>query len=104
VIQPVAVDDGVSRRFEELDVLQTDLPHLLGGPLRSAADVALMLRQRADARDGEILFQLLNVAIPLHVDEIDDLADVVHICLRRVPMTRPTYGVVGCSMGRSVRS
>ena len=47
----------------------------VGRPLCGAADVAACSRQRADAGDGEVLLQLVDVAIAVDVDEIDD---VVH--------------------------
>ena len=37
------------------------------------ADVAACSRQRADARDGEVVLQLVDVAIAMEIDEIDDL-------------------------------
>ena len=32
-----------------------------------------MLRQRADARESRVFLQLVEIAIAVHVDEIDDL-------------------------------
>ena len=77
--EPIAVHDRVARGLDQLDVLQADLPHLVGGPFRAATHIGLMLGQRADAGNGEELLQLVDVAIALHVDEVDDLVDVVHV-------------------------
>ena len=73
--QPVAIDDRVAWCLDEADVVEADASHLLGGPLGTAADVAGMLRQRADARNGEVGLQLLDVAVAIGVDVVDD---VVH--------------------------
>ena len=78
-IQPFAVDDRVARRFEQPHVLEADALHVIGAPLGRAPHVGLMLGKRADARNGEVLLQLVDVAIALHVDVINDLVDVVHV-------------------------
>ena len=77
--EPVAVDDRVARRVDQPHVLQADAPHLLRAPVGAAPDVGGVLRQRADARDREKRLQLVEVAIAIDVDEIDD---VVHGMLR----------------------
>ena len=74
--EPVAVDHGVPRRRNEPDVLQTDAAHLVGAPFGAALHVAGVLGQRADARDREQRFQLIEVLLAVHVDEIDDLLHV----------------------------
>ncbi len=74
-IEPVAVDDGIARGVDQADVLHPGRGQRVGGPLRRAPHVALVLRQRADARDGEVLLEFLDVSIAVDVDEIDD---VVH--------------------------
>ena len=52
---------------------------LVDQPLRRGATIAGMVGERADARDGEVLLQLLDVLVAVGVDEIDD---VVHRALR----------------------
>ena len=74
--EPVAIDDGVAGRFEEPDIGQADAAHLVGRPFGAAAHIAGMLRQRADARNREVSLQLLDVAVTIGVDEVDD---VVHV-------------------------
>jgi hypothetical protein len=69
--QPVAVDDGVAGRVDQADVLHADALQFLRRPLGTAAHVAGVLRQRADAGDREVLLQLVDVAIAVHVDEIN---------------------------------
>jgi hypothetical protein len=71
--QPVAVHDRVARCFDEADIAEADAPHLLGGPLGAAANVAGVLRQRADARNGEVSLQLLDVTIAIRMDIVDDV-------------------------------
>ena len=74
--QPVAVDDGKAGRLDQPHVLHADAPHLVGRPLGAALHVAGMLGQRADARDGEVRLELLDVTVAVGVDEVDD---VVHV-------------------------
>src|SRR5690606_3394237 len=52
----------------------------IGGPLRGTAHVGVMLRERADARDREVLLQLLDVPVTVDVDEVDDLIHGSMIC------------------------
>ena len=87
--QPVAVDDGVAGRFDEPDVVEADAAHLLGRPLGAAPDVAGVLRQGADARNREVGLQLLDVAVTVRVDEVDD---VVHW---RSAFSVSALGVIG---------
>src|SRR5262245_56497289 len=90
------------------DVLQADLPHLVRGPLCAPPYVGLMLRQRADARDGQKVLQLVDVSIALHVDEIHNLVDAFHVDSPPVstgcsdarsadPFDRPTLSTIRCS-------
>jgi hypothetical protein len=65
-------------RFDQPHVLEADPPHLVGGPLRAAAHVGGMLGKRADARNGQIPFELLDVSIAARVDVVDD---AVHGCV-----------------------
>src|SRR6185436_18697928 len=67
-----------SRRVDQPDVLEADTFEVVGAPLRGTPHVALVLRQRADARNGEVLFQLVDVAVALYVDVVDDFIDVLH--------------------------
>ena len=76
--QPVAVDDREAGRVDQLDVLQPDAAHLLRRPVRAALHVGRVLRQRADAGDGEVLLELVDVVVAVRIDEVDD---VVHNCL-----------------------
>ena len=76
--QPVAVDDRVARRVDELHVLETDAPHLIAAPLRAAPHVRGVLGQRADAGNRQQTFQLVEIFLAVHVDEVDH---VVHIHL-----------------------
>ena len=75
--EPVAIDDRVAGRLDQPDVLQPDAAHLLGGPLGAAPHVLLMLRQRADAGNGEVGLELVDVAIAVGVDEVDDVVHIV---------------------------
>jgi hypothetical protein len=98
--EPIAVDNREPRRLDQLHVLQADSPHFVGRPLGAALDVSSMLRQRADAGNGKIRLQLLDVAIPMCVDEIDD---VVHGASSDEESQVRDAGA-GCSMGRFSRS
>ena len=71
-VQPVAVDDRVARRVDHPHVLEADGPQVIGGPVGAAAHVAGVLGQRADARDGEVLGEFLEVPVAARVDEVDD--------------------------------
>jgi hypothetical protein len=72
-MQPLAVDDGIPRRLDEADVLESDAFHFLRRPLRTALHVRLMLRQRADGRNGEVVLEFGDVPVAVGVDEVDDL-------------------------------
>ena len=78
-VQPIAIDDRIAGRVEQPHMLEADALHVIGAPLGCAPHVCLMLRKRADARDREVLLELVNVAITLQVDVVDDLVDVVHL-------------------------
>jgi hypothetical protein len=71
-IQPVGVDHWIPRRIHQPDVLHAGGAQRVGGPLRCAPDIASVFRQRADAGNGEKLFQLVDVAIAVNVDEINN--------------------------------
>ena len=71
--EPVAVDHRIPGRLDQPDVLHADPPHLVGGPLGTAAHICLVLRQRADAGDGEVGLELLDVPVAVGVDEINDV-------------------------------
>ncbi len=77
-VQPFTVDDRIAWRFEQPHVLEADALHVVGAPFGRATHIALVLRKRADARDGEILLQLVDVSISLHIDVVNDLVDVFH--------------------------
>ena len=77
--QPFAVDDRVAGRLLDAGVLQADAGHLVAGPLGAAAHVGRMAGQRADAGDGQILLQLVNVAVAVDVDEVDDVVHKVSV-------------------------
>src|SRR4029078_2930337 len=49
----------------------------VGGPFRGTANVGGVLGQRADAGNREVLLQLVNVAIAVNVDVIDDVVQAV---------------------------
>src|SRR5690606_39488795 len=68
-------DLGVSRRVFDAHVLEPDARQLVACPLGSLPHIVFVLRQRTDARNGQIFSQLANVAIAVGVDEVDD---VVH--------------------------
>ena len=70
--EPVAVDDRIAGRFDEPHVLQSNPAHLVRAPFGAATDVALVLRQRADAWYGQIPLQFLDIAVAIQVDEVDD--------------------------------
>src|SRR5687768_2983615 len=74
--KPFAIDDRMTRRLFETDVWQADATQLVRGPFGAFADVALVLRQGADARDGEIPLHLVDVAVTIHIDEVDNLVHV----------------------------
>ena len=79
-VQPVAVDHGVARRLNQLDVLQSRGAQRVGRPLRRLAHVLGVLGQRRDAGNGQVLLQLLDVAIAIDVDEVDDFVHASMIC------------------------
>ena len=70
--KPVAVHDREARRLDQPDILQADAPHLLRRPLGATLHVVLVLRQRADAGNREVLFQFLDIPVAMRVDEVDD--------------------------------
>jgi len=70
--QPLAVDDWVAGRVEQLHAGEADALHLLGGPLGAPHDVAMVRGQRADAGDREIRLQFVDVSVAVEVDEIND--------------------------------
>ena len=78
-VQPLAVDNRVARRSMSRTFCMPTAQRI-GGPLRGAADVGGVLGKRADARNREVLLQLLDVAITVDVDEIDDLIHGPMIC------------------------
>jgi len=61
-------------RFDQANVLEPDAPHLFDRPFRAPAHVRRMLRKRADAWDGKVVLELVNVTIAMRVDEVDDLS------------------------------
>jgi hypothetical protein len=61
-------------RFDQANVLEPDAPHLFDRPFRAPAHVRCMLRKRADAWDGKVVLELVNVTIAMRVDEVDDLS------------------------------
>ena len=79
-IEPVAVDDRIARRVDEPHVLHAHLLQRISRPLRRAAHIGRVLRQRADARDREVLLELLDVPVAVDVDEVDDLIHGSMIC------------------------
>ena len=80
-VQPVAVDDGVAGRLDQPDVLEADPLQLGRRPLRAAGHVGSVVRQRADAGDGEVLGQLPHVAVAVGVDEVGDGVEGHGVCL-----------------------
>ena len=85
--EPVGVDDRVARRLDQPTFCIPMRSQLVGGPLGAPAHVGLMLRQRADAGNGEVALQLLDVAVAMKVDEVDDV--VGHNRLRAIGL-RPS--------------
>src|SRR5204863_7167346 len=75
---PVAVNNRITRCLDQPHVLQPDAAHLIRAPFGAAADVGLVLGQRADAGNGEQRLQFVDVSVPVDVDEVDD---VVHMPL-----------------------
>ena len=71
--KPVAVHHRVARRVNQGDVLHPCRAKRVRGPFGGAPHVGGVLRQRADARDRQVLLQLVDVAIAIDVDEVDDL-------------------------------
>jgi hypothetical protein len=82
--EPVAVDHRVAGRLDQPDVLHPDAPHLVGGPFGTAPHVRLVLRQRADARDGQVALQLFDVPVAVGVDEVDDVVHVVTLSIAQL--------------------
>jgi hypothetical protein len=76
--EPVAVDDRVSRRVEQGNVLQPGAAQRLGGPLGRPPYIRRMLWQRADAGNCQILLQLFDVSVAVDVDEVDDVIHGEH--------------------------
>ncbi len=70
--EPLAVDDGIAGRLFEPRRRQTDATELVARPLGAAANVGSVLRQGADAGDGQVFLQLVEIAVAVRVDEIDD--------------------------------
>ena len=112
--QPVGVHHRVAGRFDEARVLHPDSLELVLRPLGAAADVGRVLGQCADARDGQVRLQLLDVVIAIEVDEIDDgrrRHDDQSGWMRwRLRVTAPAGSTIrlchrpGVSIGRSWRS
>jgi hypothetical protein len=73
--EPFAIDDGLPgvwiSRTPERPMRSSALPST-----RRTAPRRPVLRQRADARDRQVVLQLLDVTIPMEIDEVDDF--VVH--------------------------
>src|SRR6185503_4243885 len=57
----------------------------VGGPLGAALHVGGVLRQGADAGDGEVGLELLDVAVAVRVDIVDDAVHEAEIVLRSGP-------------------
>ena len=71
--EPLGVDHRMPGRLHELRVVQADPGELGGRPLGAAADVGGVRRQRRDAGNRQVFLQLLDVAVAVDVDVVDDL-------------------------------
>ena len=69
-VQPVAVDGGVPRRGQDLDVFEAGRHHPLGAPLRRRGDVAVVDGLGADRRDPHPAGQGVEQRIALGGEEI----------------------------------
>ena len=100
--EPVAVDDRIAWRVDQRDVLHAGGTKRVGGPLGRAPHVGRVLRQRADARNREVLLQLVDVAIAIDVDEVDDLVHGSMIC-HASPVRRGTTVALELQRGARAR-
>ena len=71
--KPIAVDHRIAGRLDETHVLETDTPHFSRAPFGAPAHVGCVLWQRRNTWNREQRLQLVEVAIAIEVDEIDDL-------------------------------
>src|SRR5262245_17171544 len=86
-IQPVAVHDRVAWRIDEPYVLYARARQRVSRPLRRAAYAGRMLRKRTPSRNRELLFQFLNIAIAVYVDEVDHLVHDGDLITEPPPLT-----------------
>ena len=77
--QPLAVNDWMAVRLVKPNLVQSDPTHFLSRPFRATPHVRRVLGQRANARNGEVGLQLVDIAISVRVNEIDNS---VHVALR----------------------
>src|SRR5690606_35833659 len=54
-VAPLTVDDGMTPRWIDGNLLQADAPHVLGQPLGGALHIAPMFGKRTDAGDSKKL-------------------------------------------------
>src|SRR6185295_18999657 len=73
-------DDRIARRVDQPHVLHARARERVLRPLRRAPDVRGVFGQRADARDGEVLLELVEIAITVDVDVVDDVVNGSMIC------------------------
>jgi hypothetical protein len=52
-------------------------------PLRAALHVGRVLRQRADAGDGEVILELVDILVAVRIDVVDDVVHGLILTLRR---------------------
>ena len=68
-LQPVRVDDRVSGRVDDLDILQPDPVVLLGEVASGTTDVIGVFRLAGDARDAQKILELAEALFVRFVEE-----------------------------------
>jgi hypothetical protein len=79
-VEPVAVDNRVPGCLDEPDILHAHLAQRIGSPLGGPSNIVAVSRERADARDGEVLLEFIDISVAVDVDVIDDLIHGSMIC------------------------
>ncbi|MBM2842088.1 MAG: hypothetical protein HW412_2616 [Bacteroidetes bacterium] len=67
-MKPLAVHNRMSSRRKDLNILQTDRPHVVCNPFGTTADVSRVFFVCADAGDGNELLEFLQVTILILID------------------------------------
>ncbi len=78
--KPVAVHHRMTGGVDQRDVLHAGAAQRLRRPLGGTTHVGVVLGQRADARDRQVLLQFVDIAIAIDVDEVKNLIHGSMIC------------------------